>query len=283
MITRAQLIECGVTGREIERRVESGEYERIHQGVYRLGSGVSPHAREAAAVLACAPGAALGHRAAAYISEILPYPAIPGPIDVIVVGRHSGPKPGIVVHRTNCLRPDEVTRRHGIPVTSPARTLIDLAACVTEEELEQAVAEAFALRLTGRARLLRAIERARGRRGAAVLRTLLDADVPPARLRSRAEKRLRALIRGTDIPEPEVNARVGRWEVDFLWKEQRLAVETDRYGAHSSPWAFERDRRKAAELEDKGLVVRRISDRQLAGDPATALRRLRRDLGLGSP
>lgn len=269
-----------MTPREIERRLERGELQRMHKGVYLVGPTVPPHAREAAAVLACAPGAALSHHAAAYISEIFPYPPTATPIEITVVGHHPGPRPGIVLHRAAKLRPDEVTRVHGIPVTSPGRTLIDIAGCVPADELEHAVAEAFALRLTDRRRLLRAIERAGRRRGVGALRSLLDAETPPARIRSRTERRLRALIRGTDIPEPEVNARVGPWEVDFLWRDRGLVVETDGYGAHSSPWAFERDHRKTAALEDMGLTVRRISDRQLIDDPERALRRLRRDLGL---
>ncbi|HLM31068.1 MAG TPA: DUF559 domain-containing protein [Solirubrobacterales bacterium] len=89
------------------------------------------------------------------------------------------------------------------------------------------------------------------------------------------------LIRAAGLPEPEVNARVGRWEVDFFWPQHGLVVEVDGYGAHSSPTAFERDRIKAAELEDAGLTIRRVSDRQLGRDASAVARRLRRDLGLG--
>ena len=117
-----------------------------------------------------------------------------------------------------------------------------------------------------------------GRRGAAVLRELLDGERGPARTRSGAERRLLALVRRAGLPEPEVNARVGRWEVDLLWREQGLAVELDVYSTHSSPRAFERDRRKTAELEDRGLAVQRITPLGLRDRPEDALRRIAREL-----
>ena len=97
------------------------------------------------------------------------------------------------------------------------------------------------------------------RSGVRALRALLEAGHAPARTRSPPEERLLTLMRGAGLPEPEVNARLGPWEVDFLWRERRLVVEVDGYASHSSPQAFERDRRKTAELQDAGLLVHRVS------------------------
>jgi very-short-patch-repair endonuclease len=160
--------------------------------------------------------------------------------------------------------------RDGIPITTPTRTLMDLASSLDHRELEQTVAEAFARRMTDRARLLAALEAHDRWPGAPILRAMLDAG--PARTRSPAEERLLRLIRGAGLPEPEVNARVGRWEVDFLWRDQRLAVEVDGYATHSSPWAFERDRRKTAELQAIGLDVRRISAATVRDRPQATIR-----------
>ncbi len=125
--------------------------------------------------------------------------------------------------------------------------------------LERAVAEAFALRLANRASLLRAI--VPGRRGAARLRSLLDAG--PRRTRSHPERRLLAGVLAAGLPEPLTNHRIGPWEVDLYWPAHGLVVEVDGYAAHSSPTAFERDRRKDADLTRRGLTVQRFSANQI--------------------
>jgi len=167
-------------------------------------------------------------------------------------------------------------------VTSPARTILDLAGCSTARELEQAVGEAFALRLTSRPALVVMIERHPRRPGLRALRALLDAERPPARTRSPAEERLLTKIRAARLPEPEVNARLGRWEIDFLWREQRLVVEVDGYASHSSPRAFERDRRKTIELQAAGLTVRRISAASVREQPHRAVETIARALSSGA-
>ena len=129
-------------------------------------------------MLACGPAAVLSHRSAAYVYGMLPRDE--GPVHVTVTGAHRRGDHGIVVHATSSLKPHEIRERHGIPVTSPIRTLIDLAATCTDEELEQAVAEAFALRLTNLPSLQRAAPAYRGRRGVARLTALLDAADPAA-------------------------------------------------------------------------------------------------------
>ena len=235
-----------------------GELQVLFRGVYALEPALAPHALEHAAVLACGPSAVLSHRSAAHLYELLSYPAPPGPIDVTVVGGHARPHPGIRAHRTASLRPHELRERSGIRVTAPPRTLIDLAAVCHRDELERAVGEAFALRLTNRSQLLRVAEAAGRRRGAARLRHLL-VGAGPALTRSHPERVLLRAIRAAGLPEPETNARVGGWEVDFLWRDARLVVEVDGYSTHSSPRAFERDRRKDAEVAELGLVVQRFT------------------------
>jgi very-short-patch-repair endonuclease len=146
------------------------------------------------------------------------------------------------------------------------------------EDLERAVAEAFALRLVGRAQILRELDRLGPRPGTRALRRLLDAADGPARTRSRPERKLLALIRAAGLPEPETNVRVGRWQVDFLWPDVGFVVEVDAYSTHSSPWAFERDRRKSAELGDLGLTVQRVTPGQLDLDATSTVSRIRRTL-----
>jgi very-short-patch-repair endonuclease len=265
-----------MTAGRIDGWVARRRLRPLLRGVYLIGPVVTPHAYEMAAALAYAPNAALSHHSATYLSEILPYPAQPGLIDVTVTGRRPGRHPDIRLHRRAKLAPHELREREHIPVTAVPRTLIDLAGCCSPTELEAAVAEAFALRLTNRTQLLNTVRAAPGTRGAARLRALLHGERRTARTRSRPERELLTRIRAAGLPEPEVNVRVGGWEVDLFWRDVGLVVEVDAYATHSSPRAFERDRRKAAELEDLGLTVRRVTAAQIGDQPGLTLARIER-------
>ena len=205
----------------------------------------------------------MSHRSGIYLYELLPYPARPGPVHITVAGRHRAGGSGIVVHEALALAHYEIREHAGMPVTSPIRTLIDFAGQdATDGELERAVAEAFALRKTQRAPLLRQVERQRGRRGTGRLRDLLDGG-DPKRTRSTPERRLLRAVRAAGFPEPLTNHRIGKWEADMYWPPERLVVEVDAYSTHSSPEAFERDRRKSAELAALGIAVHRVTKRRI--------------------
>jgi very-short-patch-repair endonuclease len=277
VVTREQLRGLGISARQVDGALARGELRPLHRGVYLVGPLTPPHAREIAAVLACGAHAAISHRSASYLYGLLPYPAQLGPIDVTIKGRHTGRHPGIRLHRTATLSPHEIRERRGIPVTAPPRTVIDLAGCCTPLEPEEAVAEAFALRLTNRTQLLRAISDRPGRRGIARLRRLLDGG--PKRTRSVPERHLLSLLRAAKLPEPETNFRVAGWEVDLDGPGHRLVVEVDGYAAHSSPRAFERDRHKDAELTALGLTVRRFSARQVRNRPGAVVAWVSQALG----
>jgi len=208
-----------------------------------------------AAVLACGEGAVISHRSAAYLYGLLDRPT--GPVHVLTGNRQLRGDPNFIPHQTSRLRPHEIRERDGIPLTAPVRTLVDLAATCSEEELHLAVAESFALRLTNLPSLRRALAAYRGRRGVARLGALLGGG--PQRTRSAPERRLLAAIRAASLPLPETNVRLGRWEVDFLWRDARLIVEVGAFSTHSSPRAFERDRLKDAELAATGLTVQRFT------------------------
>ncbi len=255
-VTLDQMRGRGISERQVERGLERGDLARLHRGVYRLGPVALPYCLETAAVLASGPAAVLSDRSAPYVYGMLP--RAEGPVHVTVRGEHRRGDAGIVVHTTSLLRAHEIRERHGIPVISPIRTLIDLAAAGTDEELDRAVAEAFALRLTNLPALQRAASAYRGRRGVGRLQRLLQGG-GPRRTRSGPERELLLGVRRARLPEPETNAKLGRWEVDFLWRAAGLVVEVDAYSTHSSPWAFERDRRKDAELAMLGLRVQRFT------------------------
>lgn len=231
-----------------------------------------------AAVLACGAGAYLSHRSAAHLWSLTPHLPRPRTADVTVVGRDPSPA-RVRVHRVRHLPGGETTRHKRIPVTTPARTLLDLAPLLRRSDLEQAVAVALRHRRTTPARLdalLARHPRARGRRR---LIALLEAEKGPAFTRSQAERHLLALIRDANLPEPEVNASLGPYEIDFLWREQRLAVELDGWEHHGNREAFERDRARDADLAAWGFRVIRVTWRQLEQRPVAVVARIGAVLG----
>jgi very-short-patch-repair endonuclease len=278
VVTRDQLLDAGLTPAGIDHRLRSGRLHALYRGVYLLGHAVPPPgARELGAVLACGPGSVASHRTAAAMWKLLSH--VPGEVDVTVAGRRCESKCGIRVHRTAALHRRDVRRFHGIPITTPARTLLDLAGTVASRDLERAFAEAHARRLTRRGEMLSVLARVGPRPGVAALRSLIEADAGPAFTRSEAEDRFLALIRAAELPEPEVNVRIGRHQVDVLWRERRLVVEVDGFAFHSSRAAFERDRRRDAELVALGFRVIRVSWREIVDRPEALVARLAAALG----
>jgi very-short-patch-repair endonuclease len=147
----------------------------------------------------------------------------------------------------------------GIPVTAPARTLADLATVVDSRTLEQAVAGAERADLITRDELRTLVDRRRGRPGVALLRTVVCREGGAAFTRSEAEARLLALIRGTPLPTPQVNAVVLGREVDFFWAEAAVVVEVDGYAFHRSRHSFEGDRQRDALFAAHGIRVLRFT------------------------
>jgi very-short-patch-repair endonuclease len=168
----------------------------------------------------------------------------------------------------------DVARRYGLPVTAPARTLLDLSGLLPARELERAVEEAERTRLVRPAQLAALLARSPGRHGTAALRALLERTTPSTFTRSEAEERLLALVRAARLPDPELNVRIAGHEVDFLWREAGLAVEVDGFAFHSTRAAFERDRIRDGELLGAGLAVLRVTWGQIVSEPEALLVRL---------
>src|ERR671911_106270 len=284
LVTRKQLLDLGLSCDAVDNRLKAGRLHSLYRGVYLLGHvAAPPHAREMAAVLACGSGAAMSHGSAAHLLRLLPYPAEVVPLDLIVSGRHPGSRPGIRLHRPVIpLDPRDVGVVDGIPVTKPARTLLDLAASVTASDLERALAEAQARRMVTRATLEAVLARGGRTRGAAALRRRLDSGARPTLTRSEAERRLLDLIRRAQLAHPAANAWVGRHEVDLLWRAQRLVVEVDGFQFHSSRVAFERDRARDAVLQAQGFRGMRVTWRQIVDEPQATLARIAQALVIGT-
>jgi very-short-patch-repair endonuclease len=267
VVARAQLLAAGLTRGAIDHRLETGRLRALRRGVYLVGAVAPPRAPEMAAVLACGPGAVISHTSVTHLSALLPYK--PDTIHVTVPGRGPGQKPGLTIHRVLRLDHRDVTTFDRIPVTTPARTVVDLASVLAPNALERLLAEVFLRRLATRRDLQGVLERAGRRRGIAAVRRLLE-DREPAYTRSEAERRFLALIQSAGLPRPEVNARVGPFEVDFVWRAERLIVEVDGFRYHASRAAFERDRARDAKLQAHGWLIMRVTWRQLS-ERATAV------------
>lgn len=242
VVSATQLAGVGVDRGTITRRAQAGRLHRVHRGVYAVGhSALSQEGKWMAAVLACGMTAVLSFQSAAQLWRMLPPRS--GFIEVTIAGgggrkRHQG----LRRHRSTSLTSDDVTRHHRIPVTTPARTIADLRRSAPE--------------------LAR-----RAIRQAAVIGLHIPEEVEADRPRSELEARFLRLCRRHRLPIPEVNVPIGRFTVDFLWRERRLVVETDGYRFHRGRQAFEDDRARDVELRLQGYEVIRFTYRQVTEDP----------------
>lgn len=273
VVTRRQLLSAGVTRHSIDGQVKRRQPTRLHRGVFLLGSLRLPLSQEMAAILACGPGACLSHLSASRLWGLLPCSSSQvGLVEVSVkAGRRSHPR--IRVHRPRRLDDQDITTYQLIPVTTPVRTVFDLASVVRARTLERAVAEGVAKRLMSEAELTRVVAGRDHARGFVALRDVLGGG-GPARTRSVAEDAFLDLVRRARLDAPRVNARVGEHEVDFYWPVHRLVVEVDGRAFHTSRHAFERDQRRDAELVARGIRVMRVTWRQITDEAEAVLVRL---------
>jgi very-short-patch-repair endonuclease len=252
VVTTAQLVAAGVRRGAIAHRVQRGWLAPLFRGVYRVGPIAAPRGREMAAILACGTNAVLSHHTAAALWEIRPHT---GDVHVTVAGRQPRNKPGLHIHRSHSLN---AAVKDGLPLTTPARTLIDLAPHLRQHELDRATEQTQLLGLASRDEIAAQLEKQRGVR--ALHAALHD---EPTLTRSEAERRLLDLVREARLPRPETNAMVGGYEVDMLWRKHRLVVEVGGFAFHSGRAAFERDRRRDAALQAAGYRVVRFTWRQI--------------------
>jgi hypothetical protein len=258
VVSRAQLLQAGLSVQAIDRRVQARRLITMHRGVYAVGhKRLRVEGRWMAAVLACGKGAALSHPSAAALWELRRVGS--GAIHVTVPGDPGRKqRAGIKLHRSTTLTARDVTVRDGIPVTTVARTIIDLARAMSPEELEPIVDAADKRGIVDFADLRKATP--------ASLKAVLRA-YDPAPTRSELERRFLSICERHGIERPEVNAYVDGFLVDFVWRDRRLIVEVDGYEYHRAPSRFETDRERDAELGARGWRVRRFTWRQLEDRP----------------
>lgn len=228
----------------------------------------------------CGPSALLSHRSAAALWGFRATAA--ANVDVTVRAGNRRRRAGIALHLTRDLPPEETTSRAGIPVTSVARTLLDLAAVLSSAQLRAALEEAERLELLDTRAVARACDHSRGRRGVCRLRSLITESVgPPPAARSELERRFLDLCREARLPPPSVNFRLAGLEVDAAWPSQRLVVELDGYAYHHDRSSFERDRQRDATLQLAGYRVLRVTHRRLETQADAVVEAVRVLLGDG--
>jgi very-short-patch-repair endonuclease len=271
VVTLHQLQSIGLGKGAVAKRARAGRLHRIHRGVYAVGRpALTLRGRWMAAVLAYGPGAVLSHRSAAALHGIRPTNRRNS--DVTVPGRSARSRPGIDVHRSTTLQPEDVTTVDGIPCTTVARTLADLGDVVRRREVEKAVDQAEVLRLFDLRAVNEALERAGPCRGAGTLRAVLRDYERPTITRSELEEQFLALCRTSSLPSPAVNAWITlddgiAYNADFLWRAERLVAETDGRGFHGKRGAFEHDRLRDQRLTLAGYTVVRFTWRQVEREP----------------
>jgi very-short-patch-repair endonuclease/predicted transcriptional regulator of viral defense system len=280
VVSVAQLRELGFSKHAVRYAVERKRLLRLHRGVYAVGHlGLTPDSRRMAAVLACGPDALLSHRAGAALQGLLPSSP---QFDVTAPAQRRG-QAGIVVHRTAVLHPDDRDLVRDIPVTSVARTLVDLADVLSDERLSKAVNEAEIQRRFDRNAIEQTLDRLPGRTGRHRLTRVLAAYRPqPNFTRSQAERRLLDLCERHDLPTPQTNVWIGSQEVDAYWEDVAVVVEVDG-DTHRTRAAFQRDRARDralaaldirvvrvtwADLEDEARLAAELRAVRAAGAPA---------------
>lgn len=272
----AQLRACQLTDEAIDGRVHAGHLHRLHVGVYAVGHPAVPvEGRFLAAVLACGDHAVLSHYAAAADWRLVRWDG--RRVDVTVPGTAPRQHKGVLVHRSLRLGDADLAVHRGIPITTPARTLVDLASVLRGQALRRAVREAQVLGLATIPAILAAIDRAGRRRGTRALREILAAG--PAPTRSVLEDVVLDLILSGGLEPPAVNVplSVGSRIVvpDFRWPAQRLVVEADGGAWHDHKLAREDDAARQAHLEAHGERIVRVTWEQAVARPAETLARLR--------
>jgi very-short-patch-repair endonuclease len=271
-VSRGQLLDAGITSSAIGRMIGQGLLRREHTGVYAVVlTAPPPWARETSALLACGDRAMLSHTSAAALWKLISDTG--GPVEVTVACSGTGRRrPGIKLHRSGKLLQRDVRVKDGLPVTSPAWTLLDLAALLDTRSLERALDEALVvLKIVRPSQLVDVLKRANGRTGKPVLKGLLERRTSAVVTHSEAERRCLELIRAAGLPEPLTQVRIGDFTVDLLWPEHRVVFEIDGYAFHTSRWAFDRDRAKDAALRAAAYDPNRLSRDQVMFQPYLAL------------
>ena len=277
IVTRRDLLGLGFTAEAIKHRIAKGRLHPVARGIYAVGwPQLTRERRWMAAVLACGEGAMLSHRSAAALWGI--GRERHGRIDISIRRRGEHRRAGLLVRSRPSLPEEDMAIRNDIPVTRPARTLLDLATELGSVALERAVNEADKRDVIDPEALRAALERYTGQPGVRVLRTLLDRHT--FRLSdSDLEIYFRPIAAATGLAQPLSKAEINGFEVDFFWPELGLVIETDGLRYHRTPSAQTRDRVRDQAHTAAGLTQLRFTHYQIRYEPSHVRNVLRKTAG----
>lgn len=281
VLSRSQAISCGASRTVIQRRVSTGRWERVHPGVYRL-AGV-PQSWRQSLTAAClgASGAVISHRSAAALWAIVGFAE--GLIEITVPRGVRLRLPGVFVHESASIPRIDRSVVDGLPVTSPTRTLIDVASVATDELVEEALDDVLRRRLSSISWMRSRLSRlgTKGRPGSALLSALLDErDAARTIPQSRFETKALRVFREGKLPRPHCQYELrqgGRLVaiLDFAWPALRVAVETDGFQFHTGKRAWRRDLHRGNALTVSGWDVLHVTWEDLMDDPARIVATIR--------
>lgn len=268
LVTRERLLAAGLTADAITHLLRTGRLHRVWPGVYAVGRpALTREGRWLAAVLACGPGAALGLLCAGALWDVWERAVPARPQVCVPTGGGRRGASGIEIHRT-ALDGADVTTRYGIPVTSLARTLLDLAGVLDARRLRAAIRQAERVHRLDLRTLRRSVEAPRRSVKHALLRRALDAYVPAAAsTEADAEMAFLELCSRRGLPAPECQVPIGRWRADFVWPDVGLVVEIDDRQSHDGYVAFQEDRVRDRAMQARGLSVLRFTGREVLSHP----------------
>lgn len=257
-------MERGVTAKAITHRIRTGRLHRLGRGVYAVGRPeVDQYGQWMAAVLSCGRDALLSHRSAAALWGIAKHSS-EIEIEVVVPGELRRRHPGVHLRRRVDLSAEHRREVSGIPVTDPVSTLVDLASCVVEWQVEKAISDADRLGLVDPVILRTEVEDLLPRPGMACLRRLLGCD---ALTDTGLERKFLGIVREAGLPLPQTQAWVNGYRVDFHWPDLGLIVETDGWRHHRTSGEQATDHRRDQTHTKAGLTTLRFAEKQVRHEP----------------
>ncbi|HYH52873.1 MAG TPA: type IV toxin-antitoxin system AbiEi family antitoxin domain-containing protein [Solirubrobacterales bacterium] len=286
VVSIRQLHRLGYSPKAVRRAVGVGRLHRLHHGVYAVGhTNLSLQGRCLAAVLASGPRALLSHYSAGWLLGLVSTRPIPVHVTTPIPRKRRG---SVRIHHSRTLIDADQALEERIPVTSVARTALDLAAVVRFRSLRRLIRRSEELKVFDLADFRSVLARNRGHRGALPLDRAIDIYEPPRFTRSELERESLALLQGAGLPTPSTAFVVAGHELDLYWPDLRFGIEIDVYATHGGHESFEVDRRRDEDLKLAGIELSRVTGRRLEREPKQVARRIgellnqrRRQLGGG--
>jgi very-short-patch-repair endonuclease len=277
VVSIRQLRRLGYSYKAVRLAVAAGRLHRLHHGVYAVGhTNLSLQGRCLAAVLASGPHALLSHYSAGWLLGLIATRPVPVHVTTPVPRKRRG---AVRIHHSRTLTDEDRALEQGIPVTSVARTAIDLAAVVRFRSLRRVIRRSEELEVFDLADFRSVLARNRGHRGAVPLARALAIYEPPRFTRSELEREFLASVARKRLPQPLTAFNVAGYELDVYWPELRFAVELDVYATHGGHESFEEDRRRDEDLKLAGVELTRVTGHRFECEPEQVMNRVTRLLG----